>query len=157
MVRSLLSTAGIESMQRYTNLARARSTECRRESARARLSSARAISRQRASSSSPTSLPRVARLAYLMNLGLVPYGEALSPAVGCRCGLARRGAGDRDLPRAPAGRDDRAATETDVELHVPDSAAVEIAERTEAASPRSTARASSSVTQFSISATTERT
>ena len=69
------------------------------------------------------------RGAYLMNLGLVPYGEAFELQRSARGrGVAGRDPRDRDLPRAPAGRHDRAAHRDRRELHIPEDAEVEIAE-----------------------------
>ena len=71
----------------------------------------------------------MARLAYLMNLGLVPYGDALELQRSI-AGAVSQGAVPETViflehpPVVTIGR----RTETDVELHIPESAAVEIAE-----------------------------
>ena len=71
----------------------------------------------------------MARLAYLLNLGLVPYAEALELQRSI-AGAVSQGAMPETViflehpPVVTIGR----RTETDVELHIPDGAAVEIAE-----------------------------
>ena len=94
--------------------------------------------------------------AYLLNLGLVPYGEAF------------------DLQRSLAGAVSRAIPETVIflehppvvtfgrrteteELHIPDDAVVEIAETDRGGSRPSTGRASSSAIRSSTSQSTGRT
>ena len=116
-------------MQRYTNFGAAALDGMPSESDRARFSFAKAISRQRASSSTPASVLRVTRGAYLMNLGLVPYSEAFELQRSL-AGAVSQGAVPETVillehpPVVTIGR----RTETDVELHIPEDAAVEVAE-----------------------------
>src|SRR6478736_7644049 len=68
-------------------------------------------------------------LGYVMNLGLVPYGEALELQRSLAGAVSQGAIPDTVVflehpPVVTIGR----RTETDVELHIPDDAAVEIAE-----------------------------
>ena len=89
----------------------------------------RAISTPPASSSARSSLRHVTRGGYLMNLGLVPYGEALELQRSL-AGAVSQGAIPETViflehpPVVTIGR----RTETESELHIPEGAAVEIAE-----------------------------
>jgi lipoyl(octanoyl) transferase len=82
-----------------------------------------------ASSSIPSSLARMSRGAYLMRLGTVPYGEALALQRSL-AGAVSQGAIPETViflehpPVITVGR----RTETECELHVPETADVEIAE-----------------------------
>jgi lipoyl(octanoyl) transferase len=83
---------------------------------------------QHASSSAPSSLPRVTKGAYLMSLGLVPYGEAFELQRALAGAVSQRAIPETVVflehpPVVTLGR----RTETDVELHIPADATVEIA------------------------------
>src|SRR5262245_29578866 len=97
--------------------------------ARAKCSSTRATSSARRSSSRRSSLRGVTRGAYLLDLGLVPYGEAFELQRSL-AGAVSQGAIPETViflehpPVVTIGR----RTETDLELHIPDHAEVEIAE-----------------------------
>ena len=88
-----------------------------------------AISKPPASSSAPSSLRHVNRGGYLMNLGLVPYAEAFELQRSL-AGAVSQGAIPETViflehpPVVTIGR----RTETESELHIPENAAVEIAE-----------------------------